>query len=130
MKRLIGTWRLNCYPVKTVAGLTQDQALTLLYGRKGLDLYDSWIGYEPKDLRITIDYPLDKCFTWKMKPTFDCLKEKYVSLGLFLLDVAKKYTEIYKKPKKYGIWGHHIDDLVFESVTVDENGHVTLVIGS
>lgn len=130
MKKLIGTWRINCYPVKTVAELTHDQALVLLSGQKGNELHDSWIGYEPEDLRITIDYPMDKSVTFKVKPRLDCLKEKYVSLGLFLLDVAKKYTEIYKKPKKYGIWGHHIDDLVFESVTVTADGRVTLGIGS
>jgi hypothetical protein len=58
------------------------------------------------------------------------MKEKYVNLGLFLREVARKYKEIYKKPGKYGIWGHSIDDLAFESVEIKKDGRVVLGIGS
>jgi len=45
--------------------------------------------------------------------------------------IARKYSEIYKNPGKWGIWGHGIDDLWIESLYVDlKELFITVEMGS
>lgn len=127
---LVGSWIAD-YHVKIVATLSPDQA-DLLVGippRDG-DIWHTWYGFEPRDLVVVIDYPLDEPVK-RLIPT-----ERYVhpsgiaSFGRFLLAVAEEYMEIYRNPEKYGVFGHGMGDLYFEKVTVRKDGTVELSIGS
>ena len=41
------------------------------------------------------------------------------------------YEEEKENPGKYGIWGHHIEDLWLEKATLDiETGNVKILVGS
>jgi len=127
-KPLVGSWRMN-YHVATVAGLTPDQAQTLLFGNTSKDEYATWYEFAPRDLVVTIDYPLDPGGEVRI-PASAFTRRDMPSLGLFLLAVAREYRELYKKPAKYGIWGHDLSDLYFERVTVAKDGTVELAVGS
>lgn len=124
---LVGKWRMN-YHVATVATLTPDQAQTLLFGVQNGNA-SFWYEFEPRDLLVTIDYPLNPGVQIKINPG-DYSHRKMSSIGKFLLCVAKAYKDIYRSPKKYGIRGHGITDLYFESVTVACHGVVDLSVGS
>jgi len=130
-RKLVGSWRMN-YHVATVATLNEDQASTLLFGMgdREDDRYGFWYEFAPRDLLVTIDYPLDPGVQVKVSAEEIGGRREVASMGRFLLAVAKIYQGIYKKPKKYGIWGHGIDDLYFERVTVSKHGVVELGIGS
>lgn len=128
-KILEGSWGLN-YHVATVATLKVQQADVLLFGRVGRDdCWDMWTTYEPRDLFVVIDYPLEEAVEVTVTPK-DYGVHGYPSLGAFLLTIAKKYEMIYKNPRKYGIWGHGIEDLYFERVSIKRDGMVELFIGS
>jgi len=130
--KLFGTWHM-VYHVKTVAGLTEDQASCVLFGNWKRNPYETWCGFEAKPLKVTIDYPVRKPIVFTLKPKTEVFcgqKQTYWSLGIFLWQVAQKYVEIYKDPIKNQIWGHDISDLEFECVTVKKNGTVELGIGS
>lgn len=118
------------YHVATVATLNEDQASTLLFGTNDHDDYGFWYEFAARDLLVTIDYPLDKGVQVKISAEEIGGRHGTASMGRFLLAVAKAYHDIYKKPKKYGIWGHGIDDLYFERVTIPKHGVVDLGIGS
>lgn len=53
-----------------------------------------------------------------------------INVGYFMWVVAQAYKYVYSKPNKFGIWGHTIEDLRFEFLSIHENGVVTLDIGS
>ena len=125
--KLIGTWRLN-YHVETVATLKPFQADVLLQGVREGDL-DSWIMYEPRPLRVVIDYPIENPVELEISPK-DYAPKGHSSIGLLMYIIAKEYEQIYKNPKKHEIWGHGIGDLYFERITVNKNGQVELAIGS
>ena len=127
-KLLVGSWRMN-YHVATVATLTPDQASTLLFGTNSEDPHASWYEFEPRDLLVTIDYPLDPGVQVRI-PARAYSRRDMPSLGRFLLAIAREYQEIYRKPAKYGIWGHSLSDLYFERVTVSKHGMVELAVGS
>ena len=44
--------------------------------------------------------------------------------------IAKEYEKIYENPSEYGVWGHGIEDLVFEAVVTQGDENVYLSVGS
>ena len=127
-KLLVGSWRMN-YHVATVASLTPDQAQTLLFGNTSKDEYATWYEFAPRDLLVMIDYPLDPGIQVRIPDNMYSRRDT-PSLGRFLLAIAREYQEIYRRPAKYGIWGHGLSDLYFERVTVAKDGAVELAVGS
>ena len=50
-----------------------------------------------------------------------------MSVGYLLYQLARAYKQIYRRWKHYGIWGHAIDDLVFEHLKIENNvGYVSI----
>lgn len=127
-KLLAGSWGMN-YHISSVATLNTDQAETLLFGYTKEDNFANWYEFEPRDLLVTIDYPLDPGVQVRI-PASAYSRRDMPSIGKFLLAIAKEYKEIYRAPKKHGIWGHDITDLYFERVTVNKHGVVELAVGS
>lgn len=128
MSKLVGSWGMN-YHIATVATLSTDQAETLLFGYTKDDHFANWYEFEPRDLLVTIDYPLDPGVQVKI-PASAYSRRDMPCLGKFLLVIANQYREIYRSPVKHGIWGHGITDLFFERVTITKHGMVELAIGS
>lgn len=131
--KLAGSWHGN-YHLPTVATLTEEQADLLpgvpSSGKDAESIWHPWFDFEPRDLVVMIDYPLDEPVKVLVQA------EEYVhpsglpSFGRFVLAIARKYAEIYRDPKRYGIWGHGLGDLYFERVSIPKDGPVTLFIGS
>jgi len=84
---------------------------------------------EPTPITITLDYPLSRAVTITIKP-YELHGHKYMDLGYVLWQVAKQYQRIYKQHKRYGVWGHMLDDLWFERLMIKKNGQAELFIGS
>jgi hypothetical protein len=126
VNKLSGTWLTN-YPVKHVGELTLAQASALLSGwdqkNKGFDI---WVEELKTPLRVVIDYPLERPVVMEIGNG----GKGYLTFGEFLWHVAKQYERIYEDPEVYGVWGHSIDDLVFERVTVNKNGETHISVGS
>lgn len=70
------------------------------------------------------DYPLRSKYLLRTNPTLDYNGNSMpMHVGYFLWQVAKIYSdEIYKYPKKYGVWGHAIDDLFIEGIILRKIG--------
>lgn len=102
-------------PVSTVA------SVDLKTVRK---LYPSIIDNSP--LQGVIDYPLG------VKVKFDIPSSSGydVTLGDALWYAAQAYKTVYRSPKKYGVWGHGMRDLAFESVRVTKSSTVKYDVGS
>lgn len=148
---LLGTdWDCPGIPVKTVASLTHEQADDLIYleprdaktrsalrGRRDRNVRSNWWDFAPTPLVIQIDYPLRSVVGLAITPSTAPSGHVFTSAGHVLWHIACAYEKIYGEAeateagqKKYGIWGHSIDDLVFEGLKIDEKGHVLLSIGS
>jgi hypothetical protein len=147
---LAGSWRVN-YEILDVAKLTPLVARDLvgckvrhIYGRErsGENCNDNWSAYEPRNLRVRIDYPIERPLVYKI-PSSAIALEVYgvkewhpgpsvhgASLGLFLLAVAHKYIEIYDNAEEYGVYAHSLDQLGFEGVIISPSGNAELYIGS
>jgi len=72
---------------------------------------------------LTISYPLDNPKTYQIKSgkngiTFETLIEKICAL----------YSEVYALPTLYGIWGHSINDLYIECISVNHKKK-TIILG-
>jgi len=142
---LVGTWKV-WYQVKAVAGLTLEQADDFVLAcQDKIDVADhlgNWFGFEPRPLWVDITYPLKRGVRLLVKPlvreSLPCRackgdrKSTRVEMtpGYFLWMVAKEYERIYKEHAKYGVWGHALEDLWFERVTIQKDGVVDLFIGS
>jgi len=150
---LEGLWEV-WYQVKDVAGLTVEQAHRLVKAcreeRDGKSChgghFENWILYQPRPLWVDLTYPLTRGVRLLVKPLMQesgpckVCKAKYsregtskrtiMSPGYFLWTVAKEYERIYAEHEKYGVWGHTIDDLGFERISIRKDGVVDLFIGS
>lgn len=144
---LLGTtWRIPHIQITVVASLTPHQADALIRAEqcrpktwKGLkDGSSDWFDFKPIPLAIRITYPLGTVVVLEYTPPASTKACRYfMSVGHVLWHVAKAYQKIYEEAEedefgqqKYGIWGHSIDDLVFDGITIREDGVVDLSIGS
>lgn len=145
---LVGTWKV-WYPVQRVAGLTLEQADYFVLAcvderqKKGDRHLTNWFDYEPRPLWVDITYPMKRGVRLLVKPLVrEALPCKacprgerkvcrvQMSPGYFLWMVANEYERVYKEHEKYGVWGHGLDDLWFERITIRKDGVVDLFIGS
>lgn len=76
-------------------------------------------------LSINIDYPIRG-----IRGTVQIKVKQASSLHDILLPVSKAYEQIYQRAKEFGVWGHSINDLFFERVSINEDGTCEISIGS
>lgn len=145
---LSGRWKVN-YHVATVASLTVEQACRIMsaarvrsdwrtpVGRQN----DTWFEFEPSTLTLTVEYPFgmgpkvaiqpivrrwpacEACGT----PDDDRLE---MTPGWLLWRLAREYVRMYQEHEKYGVWGHAITDLYFETIQVEIGGAAHVGMGS
>jgi hypothetical protein len=83
-----------------------------------------YLSREYEDLTFEIDYPLE---LEKVKVKIPKAK----SLADVLVPIANAYKNVvYKDQIKYGIWGHDLEDLFFEGITINDDGTTELHMGS
>lgn len=76
---------------------------------------DGQVTYEYEDgIEVTIDYPLSKKYTFKLNGTLS--RREVVS------QIVKHYRKIYENPDAWGVWGHHLGDLMLHTLYVYEGG--------
>lgn len=77
-----------------------------------------------KNITIRFDYPCDKT-------EFEFTNKKGFTNWTLYECIQDGYERIYAKPKKYGVWGHDIEDLVIDEIKYNpKKKRVTLFIGS
>jgi hypothetical protein len=103
--------------IKTLTKVNKRTARELISYNGGNFLYEYFPGG-----KVIIDYPLEKRAEYKIPAV--------KSIGELLWYIARKYKNVYKNHKKFGVWGHFFGDLYFEGVTVHKNNTITLIIGS
>lgn len=78
-----------------------------------------------KEFNLVIDYPIEIPVHFKFKT------KNGMTFNQLINKIKNYYELIYKKPKKYKIWGHVIDDLWIEKININETlNTITLFIGS
>jgi len=116
--------------INSLAGTTRSAGSRLIsattYTKRGHGRSTSWFSIKLgrrkhksfERINALIDYPLNGKYVISIPPTLGYHQKPIVmNIGHFLWHVAKVYKdEIYTHQKKYGVWGHGINDLVFEVV--------------
>ena len=82
------------------------------------------IGKLSKNLRIEFDF--------RSKETFEFTCEgDFWTLDQLLRAIVRGYRYMYQAPRRYGVYGHVIEDLVIEAIYMTDDGKkITLAIGS
>lgn len=120
--------------INSLAGTTRRTGSRLIsatsYKKRGHGNCTSWFNYQlgPKKriwfekVDAIINYPLNGTYVIRIPPTLGYHnKPMTMNIGHFLWHVAKVYKdEIYTHQKKYGVWGHGINDLVFEVIVLKQ----------
>lgn len=99
-------------------------------------------GIDARPLTAVLDYPFGRRVGVRIEPyTFirprhpnvpDDEQESrgtYQTLGWVLWSLARAYELIYAEHEKYGVWGHSIRDLCFETFSLNGD-HVSVGVGS
>jgi len=114
--------------VATVATLTLDQAINVLVGTSRWRDSRRVVLAERLPVRtitVDLDYPLSKIARVTIAPYVSRFSErdteKRMTLGYVLWQLARVYRQIYRAHRRWGVWGHAIDDLQFESFTLRDN---------
>lgn len=94
--------------------------------KNGYVLTDNRMVTRKHDILIRIDYPLNEPVNVPLN------RKGGWRVGHLVVAIQDLYRRIYKEPKRYGIWGHGISDLVIERIYIDKatQRQVTLGIGS
>ena len=78
-----------------------------------------------RDLTFYIDYPLTQAARVTVRPFRHDQKGHWgpprMTLGYLHWQAARAYVKVYKEHKRYGVWGHHIGDLWFEGLRIQDN---------
>jgi len=107
--------------VKQLADLKGHKVTCIIHSLGG----KRYLNKEYSNLRFSIHYPLDK------DKAVEIVIPKAKSIADILVPLADTYKNvIYKDPKKYGVWGHCIEDLFFEGIVIKPNGICELFVGS
>ena len=102
----------------------RDHAKTIKY----LDIYHKGIDSADSELVTVINYPLATPATVRVRPFRTTMKydddtvrvRHHMTVGWLLWSLARAYELIYAEHEKYGIWGHSIRDLCFETLVIDD----------
>ena len=103
--------------VSSLSNIERKYAVALIYSQNREKYFE-----KPLTGEVRLTYPLGVDVYLKIK---NC-----ASVGGLLWDISQVYKNIYKDPEKYGVWGHGIGDLYFESITIFCNGSIELGMGS
>jgi len=133
----VGDTILLNHHVDTVGELSVGHASRLIHGViRGVRDLASDLGV--RTYRVQITYPLTMgvelsirpaLVTWR-PPKGTLVKGRATPLGYVLWMIAQEYRRIYSEWRRYGVWGHAIDDLYFEELRVLRGGRLGLVVGS
>jgi len=83
-----------------------------------------------REFNVLLDYPLSHRALITIKPFRTVSKgpggkthqsDERQTLGYVLWQLAQAYQRLYAEDEKWGIWGHSIDDLVFERVEMQDD---------
>jgi hypothetical protein len=130
---LIESCRLQCH-VDTVASLKNPGVAERLIGS------GNWVPLDDtKTYTVTLTYPLGRRAVFAVKPytrepiRFNGkIKRRWrpcMSVEYLIWQAARAYRRIYREHKRFGVWGHAIGDLWFESIQIDGR-NITFGIGS
>lgn len=120
-------------PIETLLGVTLEQACDLVHGidHKLHRGKPQWAPPIPvREFVCDLYYPLEKVARVRIRPYVAFYLRRSggwgkssprMDLGYVLWQLARAYKKIYKRHKEFGIWGHAIGDLVFESVEIKHN---------
>lgn len=136
------TWNAHVSaPIETLLGVTIEQARDLVHGidRKLHRGKPQWASPMPvREFVCDLDYPLHRIARVRIRPYVVRYRRRSggwatssarMDLGYVLWQLARAYAKIYKRHKEFGIWGHAISDLTFESVDIKHNV-LTVGVGS
>lgn len=126
--------------VKSVSELTSGQAARIITPNENTSTFFK----EPLNGKAYITYPLSTVVEVEVKNVKQVGELLWLISKVYrdIYDEEDKSTEIDPKAKNkivcnrittngtHGIWGHIIEDLWFESVTIHEDGNITFGIGS
>jgi hypothetical protein len=84
------------------------------------------VSRRPK-LSVSLTYPLDGTFTFEIERPEG---EKAFTRASLAKAIQGLYAKVYEDPPTYGIWGHHMGDLVLEGAYISRSGEVRVCIGS
>lgn len=126
-------WRLgfSCISVLGAASAMPEVAVALISAAE-----PDYVVVQDKELQarksvnILLNYPLEvQAMVCIGKPLNSCWTSGYI-----LWAIARAYRRIYEKeresPGTYGIWGHQLGDLVFESLSYYGRGRMDVGLGS
>jgi hypothetical protein len=124
--------------VLALSEISAKQAQDLIFGYKGRELVGVLSGENDRPdqyISTMIDYPVDKPVRVTVyEPYFaqDGVESKMapISVGYFLWTVAQAYRRIYRCSERYGVWGHCLADLRFDSMDVYSGSRIHLNVGS
>jgi hypothetical protein len=113
--------------ISVFASLTKNQALAVIAAAKEkprVKQFQTETYFDTEEVIAAFDYPLKSKYLLRTDLTLDFNgKPMRMHIGYFLWQVAKFYKdEIYAYRKKYGVWGHNIDDLYFEGIILRKIG--------
>lgn len=132
----IGESMALAHHVQTTSSLSALQASRMIYGASKDAATISEM--TPRAVSVKITYPLTRGVLLEVRPFIPILRTRGLvvrrprrqTVGYVLWTVAQEYRRIYSDYKRYGIWGHALEDLYFEAMTVKKGGVVDLVVGS
>ena len=78
-----------------------------------------------KAFSILVNYPLRNSAIFQFDPTPHAVTRRQ----LYSM-IQYCYALIYSEPIKYGVWGHEVGDLYIEGCTWENDGTLTLTMGS
>lgn len=83
-------------------------------------------------MRANLDYPLSTAVGVEIQPYDLAWRSPFycMTVGWLVWSLARAYEKIYEKPDHYGVWGHGLEDLFFENLTINGNEVRVLGMGS
>lgn len=120
------------HQVRECSTLTIEQANAVVQGNKlGKKTTELTNVLPTRALTFDLRYPLSHVARVHVKPFREKLPRSMLekgrtshprmTLGYLLWQAARAYVSVYKEYKRYGVWGHHIGDLGFESLDIEDN---------
>jgi len=105
--------------VAALSNIKKEDAVLIVHAYDGERYFK-----KPVTGKVIITYPLGKDLSYVVDV------KHCENVTELLWDVSQAYREIYRYPRKYGIWGHSINQLFFERVDVYPDGRIEIGIGS